>query len=123
MFCLQGRFRNAERFARHWHNVVRLDEAGYVEKALADRALGAAVARHKAIFFVEKDSAGTVIDYVVAVAGGLRLIPEQKARELLAEDYRRMVEDGLLFDEAEFFENLLDKCKQVEARANVANAD
>lgn len=117
-FCLQGRFRNAERFARHWHDVVRLDEAGYVEKALADRVLGAAVARHKAIFFVEKDSAGTVIDYEAAVSGGLRLVPEQKARELLAEDYGRMVEDGLLFDEAEPFDVLLDKCKQIEGRAN-----
>jgi hypothetical protein len=27
VFCLQGRFRSAERFARHWHDVVRLDEA------------------------------------------------------------------------------------------------
>ena len=33
-------------------------------------------------------------------------------------DYARMLEDGLLFDDAEPFEKLLDQCKALEARAN-----
>lgn len=118
VFCVQGRFRSAERFARHWHDIVRLDEAGYVDPALADRTVASAVARHKAIFFAEKDGSGNSIDYATAIAGKLQLVPENEAREVLAEDYRRMVEDGLLFDEAEPFAALLEKCQQIEDRAN-----
>src|SRR5262249_54754858 len=28
VFCAQGQFRGAEHFARHWHDVTRLDRAG-----------------------------------------------------------------------------------------------
>ena len=38
VFCLQERLRG-ERFARHWHDVVRLDEAGLAASAFADRDL------------------------------------------------------------------------------------
>jgi hypothetical protein len=31
-----------------------------------------------------------------------------------------MVEEGLLFDEAEAFDTLLDKCREIEERANSA---
>ena len=37
VFCLQERLRG-ERFARHWHDVVRLDEAGFAAAAFADRS-------------------------------------------------------------------------------------
>ena len=53
VFCLQKRLRG-ERFARHWHDVVRLDGAGIAAAALADRQLGSAVARHKSMVFAEK---------------------------------------------------------------------
>ena len=36
VFCLQGRFRGAERFARHWYDITRLDELGYAAQAFAD---------------------------------------------------------------------------------------
>jgi hypothetical protein len=76
------------------------------------------VARHKAVFFTEKDTKGTVIDYAAAVAGHLRLVPDGDALALLAEDYRRMVEDGLLLDDAEPFEALIDRCRKIESMAN-----
>jgi len=76
VFCLQGRFRGAERFARHWHDVARLGEAGHAAGAIADREIAEAVARHKAMFFAEKDTNGSVIDYATAVGGGLRLVTE-----------------------------------------------
>jgi len=118
VFCKQGCFRGAERFARHWHDVARLDQAGYVHQALADRDVALAVARHKSIFFSEKDASGANIDYQSAVSGYLALVPEEAAFDVLSEDYRRMVEDGLLFDEAEPFSELLEKCRQIEDRAN-----
>lgn len=117
VFCLQGRFRGADRFARHWHDVARLGEAGHAARALADVEIAAAVARHKSLFFAEKGAEGQLIDYTAAIAGDLRLVPEGAARDLLAEDYRRMVEDGLLLDEAEPFDVLLQRCGEIEEQA------
>lgn len=120
VFCEQGRFRGADRFARHWHDIARLGETGHAARALVDMDVARAVARHKGIFFAEKDADGQPIDYEAAVAGGLHLVPEGAARELLAEDYRRMVEDGLLLDEAESFDALLQRCGEIERQANTS---
>lgn len=122
VFCAQGRFRGADRFARHWHDIARLSEAGHAARALADLEVARAVARHKQIFFAEKDADDQPIDYEAAIAGSLRLVPEGAARELLAEDYRRMVDDGLLLDEAESFDALLQRCGAIEKEANARNA-
>jgi hypothetical protein len=68
--------------------------------------------------FPEKNSAGELIDYVAAVSGGLRLVPNEKALTSLSLDYARMLEDGLLLDDAEPFQELLDQCRALEARVN-----
>ena len=120
-FCAQGEFRGGNRFARHWHDITRLDRAGIVKTAMADRALSLAVARHKAIFFAEKDSDGAAIDYQAAVTGALQLVPHDKALESLSLDYAQMVEDGLLLDDAEPFSELLDHCRELQERANRMN--
>ncbi|WP_438275691.1 nucleotidyl transferase AbiEii/AbiGii toxin family protein [Nitrobacter sp.] len=117
VFCLQERLRG-ERFARHWHDVVRLDEAGIVASAVTDRDLAHAVARHKGMFFAEKAVDGAAIDYEAAVNGDLRLVPKGDALAALAKDYGQMIEDGLLLEEAEPFDALIDRCAGVAARAN-----
>jgi hypothetical protein len=119
VFCLQERLRG-DRFARHWHDVVRLDEAGFAAAAFADRELANAVARHKAMFFAEKSADRSQIDYASAVNGGLQLVPAGDGAKALAEDYARMVDDGLLLDEAEPFETLMKRCADITARANSA---
>ena len=119
VFCRQQR-RRGERLSRHWHDVARLDEFGYADKALADRALALSVARHKAAFFREKDAGGRWIDYGRAVSGELQLVPEGIARRALEEDYGRMISDGMLLDGAEPFELLVEHCADLEARANGA---
>ncbi|QPF85601.1 nucleotidyl transferase AbiEii/AbiGii toxin family protein [Bradyrhizobium genosp. L] len=119
VFCLQERLRG-DRFARHWHDVVRLDEAGLAEAAFADRDLAGAVARHKGMFFAEKAADRSPIDYVAAVNGGLHLVPGGDASKALREDYRRMVDDGLFLDDAEPFEALMARCADIAARANRA---
>jgi len=119
VFCKQERLRG-ERFARHWHDVVRLDDAGIATTALADRDLANAVARHKSMFFTEKAADGEAIDYEAAVAGKLQLAPSGEARAALAADYARMVEDGLLLEDAEPFEALIERCADVAERANRA---
>lgn len=72
------------------------------------------------IFFPEKNAEGDTIDYAIATTGGLHLVPDGAALDLLAEDYRRMVEDGLLLDDAGPFEELIERCRQIEQRANAA---
>ncbi len=117
VFCVQRRGRG-DGFARHWHDLVRLDESGVVTSALADRGIAEEVAAHKAAFFREKDASGNWVDYGAAVAGGLRLVPAGGALSALADDYARMVEGGWLLDEAEPFGVLMDACRVIEDRAN-----
>lgn len=117
VFCAQQRDRPG-RFARHWHDLARLDEAGFAEAALVDRELAYEVARHKAMFFPEKDADKRPVDYLAAVTGGLRLVPEGHALELLAGDYDHMVADGLLLAKAEPFKALITRCRDLEIRAN-----
>jgi hypothetical protein len=54
------------------------------------------------------------------VGGGFRLVPEGEALRALADDYARMVEDGLMFADAEPFEALMARYADIAARANQA---
>jgi hypothetical protein len=120
VFCVQGRLRG-ERFARHWHDVARLSEAGLASSAFADRELANAVARHKAMFFAEKAADRIPIDYAAAVNGGLRLVPSGAGLKALEDDYARMVDDGLLLGDAEPFAALMANCAEIAVRANTAS--
>ena len=118
VFCHRRRGRG-NRLSRHWHDVVRLDDAGYAEKAIADRDLGLSVARHKSVFFPEKDAEGNRIDFEAAVATGeLKLVPTGEAYDLLADDYESMVRAGMLFNDPEAFENIMKRCADIEEKAN-----
>jgi hypothetical protein len=120
VFCAQGEFRGGDRFARHWHDVTRLDAAGFADAAIADKALAQAVADHKSMFFAEKNPQGDVIDYHAAVSGGLQLVPDDGALAKLAADYQNMVDDGLFLDDVEPFEGLLERCRVIQQKANTA---
>ena len=121
VFCRQER-RRGERLSRHWHDLARLDEAGVAANALADRSLGLSVARHKAMFFSENDASGTRIDYEAAVSGHLQLVPAGAAHSVLADDYARMLADGMLLDDTEAFDALMERCAAIETRANAAGS-
>jgi Nucleotidyl transferase AbiEii toxin, Type IV TA system len=120
VFCAQGSFRGGARFARHWHDVTRLDLSGFADSAIADRALASAVAAHKAVFFNESAPDGKSIDYHQAVAGQLKLVPHGTALKMLAADYQLMVDDGLLIDDAVGFDELLKYCQAIEDKVNGA---
>ena len=77
VFCRQQRRRGA-RLSRHWHDLVRLDDAGYAQAALTDRSLALAVARHKSAFFAEKDTTGRWIDYEARLRARCRWFPPVK---------------------------------------------
>ena len=119
VFCLQNRMRG-DRFSRHWHDVARLDDAGIAAAAIQDRALATAVARHKTMFFAEKAADATWIDYGTATSGHLQLVPGGDALKALADDYGRMVEDGLLASTPEPFGDLMDRCAGIARKANAA---
>lgn len=119
VFCLQNRMRG-DRFSRHWHDVARLDDAGIAAAAIQDRALATAVARHKTMFFAEKAADATRIDYGTATSGHLQLVPGGDALKALADDYGRMVEDGLLASTPEPFGDLMDRCAGIARKANAA---
>lgn len=120
VFCVGGKLRGDDRVSRHWHDVVALDQAGYAATAIADRALATTVARHKNAFFRERDGGGASIDYAVAVSGGLRLVPDGDRLTLLADDYQRMVADGLLFSTPPPFSSLIALCLDLQNRAHAA---
>jgi hypothetical protein len=116
VFCKQGT--QGDRLSRHWHDLVRLDDAGYAGAAFDDRALGKEVAEFKGKFFRAKDSNGNPIDYVAAVSGALQLVPDAQALKALEADYKKMTDDGVLLDDAEPFADLIKRCADLEKRAN-----
>ena len=117
VFCRRPRHRGT-RLSRHWHDLVRLDDAGYAASAFSDPELALAVARHKSMFFRERDAEGRWIDYETAVSGGLQLVPDGALYDAIAADYDRMVRDGMLLEDAERFEEVMNRCAEIEARAN-----
>ena len=117
VFCRQQRRRGA-RLSRHWHDLVRLDDSGHAQAALAARNLALSVARHKSAFFAERDTTGSWIDYEAAVTGALQLVPTGQAYDALAEDYEKMLSDGMLLDDEETFKEVIGRCADIETRAN-----
>ena len=74
VYSLQGRLRG-ERYSRHWYDMAAMVTTGHAAQAAGDQQLARAVAEHKSIFFDEKDSHGSKVDYLKAVNGGLRMVP------------------------------------------------
>ena len=119
VYCAQGRLRG-ERYARHWHDLAAIVRSRYGDEVITDRAVAAAVADHKAYFFLEKDAAGSVIDYKSAATGNLRIVPEGAARDALQEDYVAMIGDGMMLGESLAFSQLMEACSDIQDRVNQA---
>ena len=119
VFCAQGRIRS-ERYARHWHDLAAIARSHYFAAVIADRPVAAAVARHKSHFIVEKDADGQVIDYMSAATGHLKIVPEGEIRTALAKDYAAMLAHEVMAGDAVSFDELLEACADLEAKANRA---
>jgi hypothetical protein len=119
VFCLQGNIK--DRLSRHWHDVAKSDVAGHVDAALKSRDIAQRVASHKSWFFAAKDSQDNAINYVSAISGGLVLVPRGTTLAALAADYAKMVEDRLFLREPEQFSWIIERCREIEKRANVGN--
>jgi hypothetical protein len=121
VFCLQGPLQG-ERYARHWYDLVKLDDAGVAERAMLDRDLAVKVAQHKRWFFRETDAHDQVIDYAAAVQGSLTLVPDVAGQVGLRDDYERMLAGGLLEEGAPSFDEIISRCRSLEQRANMQPA-
>jgi len=119
VFCVQGRIRS-ERYARHWHDLAAIARSPHFATVIADRTVATAVARHKSYFFIEKSADGQVIDYMPATTGHLKIVPEGEARTALAKDYAAMLADEVMVGNAMSFDELLEACADLEAKANRA---
>lgn len=117
VYCAQGRIRG-ERYARHWHDLAAIARSPHFEHIISDRAVATMVARHKSIFFIEKDAKGTVIDYADATRGQLQLVPDGEAREALAGDYVAMLDDAILLGDAATFDQLMQACTEIQGKIN-----
>ena len=117
VYCAQGRLRG-ERYSRHWYDLAAFAKSPLLEQAAGDRALANQVAEHKSMFFAEKDAAGNKVDYFKATTGALQLIPEDASRMALADDYKAMLEDGLLPLNAPHFDALIEACEAIEQLVN-----
>ena len=121
VYCAQGRIRS-ERYARHWHDLAAIGRSPYFVGAVADRAVATAVAQHKSFFFVEKDTGGNIIDYALAAAGHLKIVPEGEARQALGVDYAHMLADAVMVGDALPFDQLMWVCCDIEAQVNQSAA-
>ena len=73
------------------------------------------------MFFRENDSNRQRIDYHEAVSGNLRLVPSGAAWRALADDYAVMLPTGILAGDDEPFDRLMERCREIEERANSRN--
>ncbi|MDR2891666.1 MAG: nucleotidyl transferase AbiEii/AbiGii toxin family protein [Deltaproteobacteria bacterium] len=117
VFCRQTKMRG-NRFARHWHDILRLAATERIQTALADTSWLGQVVRHKSMFFQEKDQTGAVIDYRKCLSGHLRLVPEGAARDALQADYASMVQEGILLIDAQDFDTVLAQSAELEEEIN-----
>ena len=120
VFCRKKQLKEDQdsRESRHWYDLVRLVDKGYADKALADHHTAINVAIHKNWFFRESDSAGERIEYKEAVSGDLQLLPDCEVGAALKNDYIRMQESGMLLLSSETFEDLMQRCADLQNRAN-----
>ena len=117
VYSLQGRLRG-ERYSRHWYDLAAMATTGHAAQALRDHQLARAVAEHKSIFFDEKDSHGSKVDYFNAVTGGLQMVPAGAALAALESDYAAMLADGLLALHQPSFGEIMEKCRAIQDQVN-----
>lgn len=117
VYCRQHRLRG-ERYSRHWYDLAAMSHSGHATAAIADQALGYAVAEHKSMFFAEKDVNKNSIDYKAALNGELQIVPEDDPLAVLEKDYAAMLEDGLLSTNQPSFREIISVCTELQSRIN-----
>jgi Nucleotidyl transferase AbiEii toxin, Type IV TA system len=116
VYCLRGNRPIAHRFSRHFYDLMQLNVHDLVKPSIAAREVAKAVAEHKGMFF------GANVDYIAAISGGLRLVPQGDALEALQHDYQQMTSEGLLLEDAPSFDTIIGHCLTIQDEANQCRA-
>lgn len=119
VFCGRSHLKGAH-LARHWYDLVKLDDAGVADRAIADRDLADAVAAHKAMFFREKMAGGIVVDYAGAVSGAITLVPTGQLRMDVETGYLAMINSQMFRTPPVPFADVMERCRSLEQRINEA---
>jgi hypothetical protein len=91
--CNRGELRaSAERFSRHWYDLVMLAKHPAGQSAIENRELFEEVVRHKKVFFYT-----SYADYDTYLSGRLKLLPETDTLKGLRGDYEKMVGAGMIY--------------------------
>jgi len=89
MFLLHEEFQKEyprhKRMSRHLYDIIKLDEAGYVDAALSDKDLYDSIVEHRKTF-----NAVRGIDYSCHIREKIRFIPPEEYVDLWKEDYEMM---------------------------------
>ena len=117
VYCKQGRLRG-ERYSRHWYDLAAMANSGHAQAAIENLELAHAVAKHKSVFFAEKDVEKNPIDYMAAVGTEIQIVPKGAAMEALEKDYLAMLEDGLLATHQPSFSDIISSCAELESLIN-----
>jgi hypothetical protein len=115
VYCKQGRLRG-ERYSRHWYDLAAMSQSGHAQAAIANVALAQDVAKHKSMFFAEKDAQKKGIDYRQAVGPDIQIVPTGAALTALENDYAAMLDDGLLSLHQPRFKEVMETCSELQTR-------
>lgn len=112
--CNRGSFpNNAERQSRHWYDLKKLSESEIGRRALTDRELLADVVRYKKAFFH-----ASYAKYDDCLNKRLRLLPSAGLLEELRNDFHKMKNEGMFFEEPPSFEELIAGLRTLEKEIN-----
>jgi len=101
-----------KRMSRHLYDLQKLDEAGYADKALADKGLYQTIVEHRAEF-----NAMRGIDYSGHEPSSIRILPPDELLPLWEEDYR-MMQENFIYGETLPFKELKDRISNIQKRIN-----
>lgn len=104
---------SAERLSRHWYDLAQLADLPIGREALERRDLLEEVVKVKKVFFHSGSAR-----YDDCLAGSLRLVPGDAAREVLAKDFSAMRDGGMFLVDPPSFEKILDRLGRLEVEIN-----
>lgn len=111
--CNRGVRETAERLSRHWYDLVKLYRHDSGQRALANRELLAEVVAHKSIFYH-----ASYADYSACLNGGIRLLPDEQGRKLLAVDYQKMLDAEMLYEVPLTIEDIFSDMEKIADKIN-----
>jgi hypothetical protein len=103
------------RKSRHWYDVYKLSKTQIGDRAIKDKDRLADVVRYKQAFFHTSKAR-----YEDCLTGGLRLVPANGMLKELAEDFKKMQDEGLFHGSVPSFDTMIDDLRSYESRINKA---